>query len=479
MPPRKDPAANASSSMNVAAANGPGSGTLTRETLEELENKRDAFVEAMNTLSYAAKTAARTGYDYFNVLASASASAAPSLLPPDLTPHVHANGFIPINYNAHVRATSAAPADTRARPAAMLPTAVEEDGEEPADDGTAKKKRKRGPAKKDKKDMDPDAPKKPISAYFQFVAVARPIIKQDMGEGISAKEVMTEAASRWGALPVEEKQVWHAQHHQQMVKWYIDTNAYRASKGLPLESVPKDYQPGANPTNVPPAAPGEDEEEEPTSTPDEADEDEDEDEEESPTTPPPAKKARVTPKQNGAAAAAAAATDSTPTTTTAPVPKKRGRPPKDRSATSTNAPAPAPATPTTTTAASTTTTAQADQPATPDTAKRTRAPSIKAKEAKELALAKAPTTRSPSKNTNTNTPTTNTAGADAAEKQVQDEAEGSITVMGSGGGGGAGAGTGVGAGAGLNMRSMETVGSMKEKRERRERKKRRGKGEEE
>ena len=165
----------------------------------------------MNTLSYAAKTAARTGYDYFNILASASGpTPLSSHLPQDLTslaaPHVHANGFIPINYNAHVRATSVAPGDTRGRPAATLPTAVEEDVEEPVDDG-GKKKRKRGPAKKDKKDMDPDAPKKPISAYFQFTAVARPIIKQDMGEGISAKEVISEAASRWGALPADEKQV--------------------------------------------------------------------------------------------------------------------------------------------------------------------------------------------------------------------------------------------------------------------------------
>ena len=83
---------------------------------------------------------------------------------------------------------------------------MEEDAEEPVDDG-GKKKRKRGPAKKDKKDADPNAPKKPISAYFQFTAAARPIIKQDMGEGISAKEVVSEAASRWGALPADEKQV--------------------------------------------------------------------------------------------------------------------------------------------------------------------------------------------------------------------------------------------------------------------------------
>ncbi|KAF8417238.1 hypothetical protein EV426DRAFT_703155 [Tirmania nivea] len=393
----------------------------------------------MNTLSYAAKTAARTGYDYFNVLASASGAAPPlpALAPHALAPHAHANGFIPINYNAHVRAASA----------------VGEDAEEPADDGS-KKKRKRGPAKK-----DPHAPKKPIAAYFQFTAAARPIIKQDMGKGISAREVASEAAIRWAALPAEEKQMWLAQHHQQMVQWYIDINAYRAGKGLPLEPVPKDYQPGARPTHLVPAAveegreEEEEEDEEAATTPDEAGEDGDEGDEESPATPPPpAKKAKATPRQNGA-----------PGSTNSPAaaaPKKRGRPPKDRSGAPAPVPAPAPvlAPPTAAAAA-----AQADTPATPDTPKRTRAPSIKAKEAKELALARAPA-RSPSKTiaTSTATPTTTTTtttAADAgAEKQAHgEEPEGSITVL--------------GGAAGLKMKSVETVGSMKEKRER---KKRRG-----
>lgn len=166
----------------------------------------------MSTLSGAAKTAARTGYEYFNALTTAS-----SLFPTDSAQlsssvpplhHLHdLNGFFfssrPASFNAHLRAQSIAPPEVSG---GAIVTEEANDPDQETDSGKKVRKRK---SKRRKKESDPDMPKKPQSAYMQFIQAARPHIKKDSGGKIVGKDVITEAATRWGALDVKGKEVRH------------------------------------------------------------------------------------------------------------------------------------------------------------------------------------------------------------------------------------------------------------------------------
>ncbi|KAF8474264.1 hypothetical protein BDZ91DRAFT_353653 [Kalaharituber pfeilii] len=300
-PPRKDGASASGSSKNAPQA----TITLNKTTVDELENKRDAFVTAMNTLSYAAQTAARTGFDYFNLLSSASGLSAPN----------GTNAPIGDSFNAHLaRAMSVAPQEQANRVRTPAAAANEDggDGGEPV-----KKKRKRNV-----KPRDPDEPKKPLSAYMQFSMVARPIIRQDMGADFSGRDLVAEAGARWKALSPEEKQIWANQHVQQMIKWYQDLNAYRASKGLDPEPVPDHYKPGATAQSIP------EEELEATDGAHEENGAEEEVEEQEATPPPPAKRARGGAKANGRTAPQAKGKGraAAPAVVATPEKKKRGAP---------------------------------------------------------------------------------------------------------------------------------------------------------
>jgi hypothetical protein len=61
--------------------------------------------------------------------------------------------------------------------------------------------------KKERKPRDPNAPKRPLTAYFLYGASARPIVKGDLGETASSKEVSDEVLRRWTDMPVSEKEV--------------------------------------------------------------------------------------------------------------------------------------------------------------------------------------------------------------------------------------------------------------------------------
>ena len=63
-----------------------------------------------------------------------------------------------------------------------------------------------------KKEKDPNAPKRPLTAYFLYSHHARDIIKNDLkaaANGVEPKsqEVQDEATRRWNNMAVEEKKV--------------------------------------------------------------------------------------------------------------------------------------------------------------------------------------------------------------------------------------------------------------------------------
>ena len=65
--------------------------------------------------------------------------------------------------------------------------------------------------KKPKKDVDPDAPKKPLTAYMVFSKDER-MSGAESGAyvGMAPKEVMAQIAAKWQALSVEEKAEYNA-----------------------------------------------------------------------------------------------------------------------------------------------------------------------------------------------------------------------------------------------------------------------------
>ena len=64
--------------------------------------------------------------------------------------------------------------------------------------------------KKAKKERDPNAPKRPLTAYFLYAQHARKIIREDLGaDNIDLKpgDIATEATRRWHAMSLEEQEV--------------------------------------------------------------------------------------------------------------------------------------------------------------------------------------------------------------------------------------------------------------------------------
>jgi transcriptional regulator HMO1 len=64
-----------------------------------------------------------------------------------------------------------------------------------------------GKPKKERKLRDPNAPKRPLTAFFLYSSSARPIVKRDLGDKVSASEVSQEVLKRWNEMPEEEKHV--------------------------------------------------------------------------------------------------------------------------------------------------------------------------------------------------------------------------------------------------------------------------------
>lgn len=60
--------------------------------------------------------------------------------------------------------------------------------------------------RKRKRERDPNAPKRPMTAYFMFLSETRPEIVKALGEG-SRKAVSEECARRWHNLSEEDKAV--------------------------------------------------------------------------------------------------------------------------------------------------------------------------------------------------------------------------------------------------------------------------------
>ncbi|KAK5114010.1 hypothetical protein LTR62_003133 [Meristemomyces frigidus] len=187
-------------------------------------------------------------------------------------------------------------------------------------DGNTKGKRK----KRAYKQRDPNAPKRPLTAYFRYLQEQRgPLGKElaERAEGTTQKpgDLSREATSRWHALGKEEQQPYKEAYQRALKAYEIEVAKYRADGGALEDGAAVE---GADDEEVEDAE-GEMEEEARSDTKAVVDEDEDEDtssdessdeeEEKEPTPPPPPPPpAQKTPKsalkKSKAAAAVAAPT---------------------------------------------------------------------------------------------------------------------------------------------------------------------------
>lgn len=80
-----------------------------------------------------------------------------------------------------------------------------------------------------KKTKDPNAPKKPMSTYMQWLAVERPQLKADFPDHKNP-QILQEAGARWQALGAATKKSWDVKYAEQVAAWKVALAAYEAGK---------------------------------------------------------------------------------------------------------------------------------------------------------------------------------------------------------------------------------------------------------
>ncbi|KAI5358231.1 Putative High mobility group box domain-containing protein [Septoria linicola] len=181
--------------------------------------------------------------------------------------------------------------------------------------GVDSKKKEKRPYKQ----RDPNAPKRPLTAYFRYLREVRPFIAQEVAnnppsDGTKAGDISKIATERWRAMSDAQRKPYHAAYQSEMGAYEEATKAYKAAGGgveddADAEAVEGDLD---SPAAQPAVAAAEDSDD--SSSDDDSSSEEDSNEEESvpaklPTPPPPPKE-KKTPKAGPKKVKAAA--DATP-----------------------------------------------------------------------------------------------------------------------------------------------------------------------
>ena len=84
-------------------------------------------------------------------------------------------------------------------------------------------------AKTPKAKKDPNAPKKPLSAYIIFTKERRSAVVAE-NPGLSLTEVTKELGARWKAIGAEEKSVFEAKAKEDKERYAVEMEAYEATQ---------------------------------------------------------------------------------------------------------------------------------------------------------------------------------------------------------------------------------------------------------
>ena len=81
-----------------------------------------------------------------------------------------------------------------------------------------------------RKKKDPNAPKRPLSAFFLFCADERPAVKV-VYPNYSVGDVAKELGDRWNKVSADVKQKYEQKANKDKLRYEQDMNAYKAKKG--------------------------------------------------------------------------------------------------------------------------------------------------------------------------------------------------------------------------------------------------------
>lgn len=126
-----------------------------------------------------------------------------------------------------------------------------------ADSIKSKRGRKPGSANKKKKAKDPNAPKRPLSAYMEFLGHHRPLVKAAQPD-IKNTELVSKIASDWNLL--EDKTEWEAKAAANKIAYGKLKDEYLANKSddaptppsspkSPKSTTPKSTTPKSTPVS--------------------------------------------------------------------------------------------------------------------------------------------------------------------------------------------------------------------------------------
>ena len=95
--------------------------------------------------------------------------------------------------------------------------------------GNTKEESKTKKRKSEKKGKDPNAPKRPLTAFFRFAGTAREEVKQQNPDA-SIGEIGKILGALWAELPDAKKKVFQEETEREMVSWRQELAEYNASK---------------------------------------------------------------------------------------------------------------------------------------------------------------------------------------------------------------------------------------------------------
>uniref|UniRef100_A0A3P9IM38 High mobility group box 2a n=1 Tax=Oryzias latipes TaxID=8090 RepID=A0A3P9IM38_ORYLA len=132
-------------------------------------------------------------------------------------------------------------------------------------------------AKKVKKKKDPNAPKRPPSAFFVFCSDHRPKIKED-NPGISIGDIAKKLGELWATQSAKDKAPYEAKAAKLKEKYEKDVAAYRAKGGSGKSDAGKKSGPGRPAAKKAVPVHDDDDDDDEEDEDDEEDDDEDDDE---------------------------------------------------------------------------------------------------------------------------------------------------------------------------------------------------------
>ncbi|KAF2405201.1 hypothetical protein EJ06DRAFT_525736 [Trichodelitschia bisporula] len=107
--------------------------------------------------------------------------------------------------------------------------------------------------KRVKKEKDPNAPKRPLTAFFLYSTSARPLIKQEMleqADTVTPVAVNSEILRRWKEMNEEDKKEWKDMYEVNHERYKQEVANYKAQTGVDLIGADEEDTPDAEGEDV-------------------------------------------------------------------------------------------------------------------------------------------------------------------------------------------------------------------------------------